>query len=134
MEKRNKKSVDDEIEFTVGSGNVYADFGFLNPEEAKTKAELAMLITRIIKEKNITQLQAAQLIGIDQPKVSKITRGLLSEFTIERLMRFILCLGFDIEIWPKPHKLPSTLPSIHVHLPRATRTRVHRQGILMTKR
>lgn len=121
MEKRNKKTDEDKIEFTVGSGNVYADFGFPNPEEAKTKAELAMLITNIIKEKNINQTQAAHLMGIDQPKVSKITRGLLSEFTIERLMRFVLHLGFDIEIWPKPHKLRNTIPRIHVHAPSTRR-------------
>lgn len=118
MEKRNKKNEADKIEFIIGSGNVYADFGFSNPEEAKTKAELAMLITSIIKEKNLNQEQAAKLIGIDQPKVSKITRGLLSEFTIERLMRFVLCLGFDIEIWPKPHTPRSTASSIRVHYPK----------------
>lgn len=129
MAKRNKKTDDDNIEFTVGTGNVYTDFGFANPEEAKTKAELAMLITNIIKEKKISQEQAALLIGIDQPKVSKITRGLLSEFTIERLMRFILRLGFDIEIWPKPHKLRSTAPGIHVHSPRARQRRQPRSAV-----
>lgn len=118
MEKRNKKVDEEVIEFTIGSGNVYADFGFSDPWEAKTKAELAMLITNIIKEKKATQEQAAQLMGIDQPKVSKITRGLLSEFTLERLMRFVLCLGFDIDIFPKPHKLKSTPPSIQLRYPR----------------
>ena len=130
MEKRNKQADTDEIEFTVGSGNVYADFGFPNAEEAKTKAELAMLITNILKERKLNQEQAALLMGIDQPKVSKIIRGLLSEFTIERLMRFVLRLGFDIELWPTPHKLRSTVPSIRVHYPkatpRATRRRVQR--------
>src|SRR5947209_1490413 len=84
--------------------SVVDDFGFSNPEEAKTKADLAMLITKIIKEKDLTQQQAADLMNIDQPKVSKIVRGLLSEFSIERLLKFILALGFDIEITPKPHK------------------------------
>lgn len=123
MAKRNPKNKPDDIEYSVGSGNVYADFGFSNPEEAKTKADLAMLITEIIKDKNLTQQQAAVLMNIDQPKVSKIIRGLLSEFSIERLLKFVLSLGFDIEIKPKPHKAKSTLPSIHIiatssHLPR----------------
>ncbi len=113
MAKRNPKNPE-EIEFSVGSGNVYVDFGFSNPEEAKTKAELAMLISNIIKEKRLTQQQAAELMNIDQPKVSKIIRGLLSEFSIERLLKFVLSLGFDIEIKPKPHKLKNTLPSMHV--------------------
>jgi predicted XRE-type DNA-binding protein len=124
MAKRNPKNKPENIEYSVSSGNVYADFGFSNPEEAKTKADLAMLITEIIKEKDITQQQAADLMNIDQPKVSKIIRGLLSEFSIERLLKFVLALGFDIEITPKPHKTKSTLPSMHIitesfHLPRS---------------
>lgn len=123
MAKRNPKNKPENIEYSTSSGNVYADFGFSNPEEAKAKADLAMLITDIIKEKDLTQQQAADLMNIDQPKVSKIIRGLLSEFSIERLLKFILALGFDIEITPKRHKTKSTLPSMHIitksfHLPR----------------
>lgn len=124
MAKRNPKNKPENIEYSVSSGNVYADFGFSNPEEAKTKADLAMLITGIIKERDLTQQQAADLMNIDQPKVSKIIRGLLSEFSIERLLKFVLALGFDIEITPKPHKTKNTFPSMHIitesfHLPRA---------------
>lgn len=115
MAKRNPKNKPENIEYSVSSGNVYADFGFSNPDEAKTKADLAMLITAIIKEKDLSQRQAADLMNIDQPKVSKIIRGLLSEFSIERLLKFVLALGFDIEITPKPHKVKSTLPSMHIH-------------------
>lgn len=79
---------------------MYADFGFPNPEEAKVKADIAMLITKIIKEKDLTQQQATDLLNIDQPKVSKIIRGLLSEFSIERLLEFVLAFGFDIDIMP----------------------------------
>ncbi len=117
MAKRKSKNSTEEIEFTLGSGNVYADFGFSNPEETKAKAELAMLITEIIKGKGLTQQQAAELMNIDQPKISKIVRGLLSEFSIERLLKFVLSLGFDIEIKTKPHTGKSTLPSMHVVTP-----------------
>lgn len=114
MAKRKPKNSPEEVEFTLGSGNVYADFGFSNPEEAKAKADLAMLITDIIKGKGVTQQQAAELMNIDQPKVSKIVRGLLSEFSIERLMKFVLALGFDLEIKPKLHTVKNTLPSLHI--------------------
>ena len=114
MAKRNPKNKLEDIEYSVSSGNVYADFGFSNPEEAKVKADLAMLISEIIQEKDLTQQQAAELMNIDQPKVSKIIRGLLSEFSIERLLKFVLALGFDIEITPKLHKAKSTPPSMHV--------------------
>jgi len=63
---------------------------------------------------DLTQQQAADLMNIDQPKVSKIIRGLLSEFSIERLLKFVLALGFDLEIIPKPHKAKSTPPSMHI--------------------
>lgn len=114
MEKRKQKNKTDEIEYTIGSGNVYSDFGFPNPEEARAKAELAMAITAIIKENNWNQQEAAEIIGIDQPKVSKIIRGLLSEFTIERLMKFLNNLNYDIELTLKRHTAQTTLPAIHV--------------------
>lgn len=114
MEKKNQKNDLKDIEFSVGSGNVYADFGFSNPEEAKCKAELAMLISDIINERGLTQQQAAELMHIDQPKVSKMMRGILSEFSIERLLKFVLALGFDIEIKPKRHTAKHTLPRMHI--------------------
>lgn len=110
--KKIKKPVQEEIEYDMSSGNVFQDFGFENPEEADAKSDLAMIISSIIKQRKLTQGKAALLMGIDQPKVSKIIRGLLSEFTIERLMRFLLSLGFDIEI--KLTRSSSHVPSIHV--------------------
>lgn len=87
-----------------------------------------MLISDIIKENGLTQQQAAELMNIDQPKISKIIRGLLSEFSIEHLLKFVLALGFDIEIKPKPHTVKDTLPRMHItgrplHLPRVTTKR-----------
>ncbi len=114
MAKRKKRTKFKEIEYEVSSGNVYADFGYSNPEEADAKADLAMLISSIIKQRKMTQKEAARLIGVDQPKISKIMRGLLSEFTIERLINYLLSLGFDIEIKPIPHKVKTSAPAIHI--------------------
>jgi predicted XRE-type DNA-binding protein len=86
---------EDEIEVTVSSGNIYADTGHCNPQEAMAKAELAMLIADAIKQKKLTQKKAAELIGIDQPKVSAILRGQLSGFSIDRLFRFLMALGYS---------------------------------------
>jgi predicted XRE-type DNA-binding protein len=85
-------------DYTVSSGNVFADIGLPNPEEALAKAELAHKITVLIKGKGLTQVQTARLLGIDQPKVSALIRGRLSGFSLERLMRFLLLLGQDIKI------------------------------------
>ncbi len=87
-----------ELDYTVSSGNVFADLGLPNPEELLAKAELAHKITLLIRERGLTQAQAATLLRIDQPKVSALIRGRLSGFSIERLMRFLLLLGQDIKI------------------------------------
>lgn len=97
------------------SGNVYADIGHANPEEAMAKAELAILIAETIKKrKKLTQKKAAELIGVDQPKVSAIIRRQLSGFTIDRLFRFLMALGMDIIIEAKPHTRKTHLAHIQI--------------------
>ncbi len=85
-------------EVTVGSGNVFRDLGLKNPEELLAKAKLATRIVQILEERQLTQAQAAKLLGVDQPKVSQIYRGRLDDFSIERLMRFLTALHRDIRI------------------------------------
>jgi len=88
----------EEIEVYHGSGNVFADMGLPNPEERLAKAELAIKIHDIIKKRHLTQAQAAELLGIDQPKVSALMRGKLSGFSMERLFHFLNALGRDVQI------------------------------------
>ena len=85
-------------ECTPSSGNVFADLGLPKPDDLLAKAELAVKIIAVIQRRRLTQNQAAVLLGIDQPKVSALKQGRLSGFSIERLMRFLLMLGHDIEI------------------------------------
>ncbi|MGA2216166.1 MAG: helix-turn-helix transcriptional regulator [Bryobacteraceae bacterium] len=87
-----------ERDYVVSSGNVFADLGVPNPEEALAKAELASKIAALLRERKLTQAKAAKLLGIDQPKVSNLLRGNLTGFSLERLMRFLLLLGQDIRI------------------------------------
>ncbi|HWG18982.1 MAG TPA: helix-turn-helix transcriptional regulator [Terracidiphilus sp.] len=87
-----------ELDYVVSSGNVFADLGVPNPEEALAKAELAAKIATLIRERKLSQAKAARLLGIDQPKVSNLLRGYLTGFSLERLMRFLLLLGQDIRI------------------------------------
>jgi predicted XRE-type DNA-binding protein len=88
----------DEIGITLSSGNVFADLGFAEPEEELTKAQLASHIRQIIKRRRLTQMAAAALMGIDQPKVSALLNGRLANFSSERLMRLLTTLGQDVEI------------------------------------
>jgi len=84
------------------SGNVFADLGLPEAEEALAKAELAHRISAILGQRRLTQAQAARVLGVDQPKVSAITRGRLSGFSLARMVRFLILLGRDIEIVVKP--------------------------------
>lgn len=103
-----------ELQVTRGSGNVFADLGLPNPEDRLAKAELALAIARVIKERGLTQRAAAELMGIDQPKVSHVLRGRLADFSTERLMSFLRGLGRDIEIVVRPAPKSRKRGRLHV--------------------
>ncbi|HWF67889.1 MAG TPA: helix-turn-helix transcriptional regulator [Acidobacteriaceae bacterium] len=85
-------------DYVESSGNIFADLQLPQPDESLAKAELAQRIVAIVQQQRLTQAQAAVILGIDQPKVSALMRGRLSGFSIERLLRFLLLLGRDVEI------------------------------------
>jgi len=80
------------------SGNVFADMGVAEPEDELAKAQLASHIRHVIRRKRLTQVRAASLMGLDQPKVSALMNGRLGGFSSDRLMRCLVALGQDIEI------------------------------------
>jgi predicted XRE-type DNA-binding protein len=86
------------IKHQVGSGNVFADLGVPNPAEALAKAQLARALCLLIEGEGLTQQAVAQRLGVDQPKVSALMRGRLTEFSTDRLLRFLLRLGHDVKI------------------------------------
>jgi predicted XRE-type DNA-binding protein len=93
------KGAEEELtRFERGSGNVFADLGLPNADEALAKAGLAQAIAETIERRGLTQEEAAKLMGLDQPKVSAIVRGRLGGFSQERLTRCVLALGNDVEI------------------------------------
>ena len=92
------KKRDAEIPVTASSGNVFADLGLPEPEEELTKAQLARHIRQAIKRRRLTQVAAAALMGVDQPKVSALLNGRLANFSSERLMRLLTALGQDVDI------------------------------------
>ena len=100
VKSRNVKTHRTRVE--PSSGNVFADLGFPDPEEALLKAQLASRILEIITDRKLTQKKAADILGVDQPKVSALLRGKLAGFSTERLFRFINTLGQDVEIIIRP--------------------------------
>ena len=92
------------LEMEPGSGNVFADLGLAGAGEHLIKAGLVVRIDRIIRQRHLTQAATAQLIGIDQPKVSAMLAGQFRGYSVERLMRFLVALGHDVEIVVKARK------------------------------
>jgi len=91
-----------EAVYEVSSGNVFQDLGLPHPEERLIRAELAHRIATIIEDRNLTQSEAATLMGINQPKVSALLRGHLDGFSFERLARYLVALGQDVEVMVRP--------------------------------
>lgn len=83
---------------TRSGGNVFADLGLPDAEETFAKAEIASRICASITRRKLTQAEAAGILGVDQPKVSALMRGHLDGFSSDRLLRFLLALGRDVEI------------------------------------
>jgi predicted XRE-type DNA-binding protein len=92
------KSRETDIPVTASSGNVFADMGLAEPEEELTKTQLASHIRQAIKRRRLTQVAAAALMGVDQPKVSALLNGRLANFSSDRLMRLLTALGQDVDI------------------------------------
>ncbi len=95
------KRKDNEIAVTAGSGNVFADLRIADAEEELAKAQLASHIRRVVEARGLTQVAAAELMGVDQPKVSALLNGRLTHFSSDRLLRLLVALGQDIEITVK---------------------------------
>jgi predicted XRE-type DNA-binding protein len=90
------------VKFAKSSGNVFADLGLPHPEQELLKARLTLQIYRLIKQRNLSQSQAGEILGIQQPRVSALMRNRAGAFSIERLMDFLTALGQDVEITVRP--------------------------------
>lgn len=101
-------------EFTPSSGNVFADLNLPDADDLLAKAELAAKIIAEVQRRRLTQAQAAEILGIDQPKVSALKQGRLSGFSIERLMRLLVRLGRDVEITVKRRSVPGSAAKLRV--------------------
>jgi predicted XRE-type DNA-binding protein len=100
--------------YETGSRNVFKDIGVPNAEEHLVKAQLVFKIDTILKERALKQVEAADLFGIRQPDVSKMLRGEFRQFSVERLLRFLVALDQDVEIVIKPHRDRNNAPALQV--------------------
>src|ERR1051326_1065138 len=99
-------------DFEISSGNIFVDLKVSNPEKRLAKVKLAIQINHLIEIKELNQKDAAQLLGIDQPKISALSKGKLAGFSLERLFRFLNILGQDIIIEVVPKTRTKKKPNI----------------------
>ena len=92
----------EKAKLTKSSGNVFADLGLEEPDERLAKSDLAAKIAQIINKSHMSQIEAAKVLGISQPKVSMILNGQLKGFSMEKLLTLMMALNRDIEIVVKP--------------------------------
>lgn len=103
-----------DTEMLVGSGNVFADLGFPDAEERFAKLKLAMQINEIIEQHGWNQTTAAKKLGTQQPEISNLKRGRLRSITYDRLMGWLVTLGYSVKIEVERSKKPHVEVAIAV--------------------
>jgi predicted XRE-type DNA-binding protein len=102
VKSKTSKKTSSAVRITESSGNIFADLGLANPEQELMKARLMLQIYHIIQDRNLTQTQAAKVLGIKQPHVSLLMRNRAGSFSVGRLMEFLTALGQDVEVSVRP--------------------------------
>ncbi|MCL4179022.1 MAG: XRE family transcriptional regulator [Verrucomicrobia bacterium] len=101
-----------------GGKNIFEDLNLPDAEELNAKAQIAYRICGILEERKLTQQEAADLLGTDQPRVSALLHGRLEGFSSDRLFRFLNALDQDVEIVIRRAKKKSNrAPGIRVLVP-----------------
>lgn len=90
------------ISMTQGGPNVFADLGLPDADELLVKAQLAYRIARVLKDRGLTQSEAAGMIGLPQPKLSNMLRGKFHGISEDKMMRCLAVLGHDVTITVNP--------------------------------
>lgn len=113
MRRTMAKKIDEPV--VRGSGNVFADIGIDEPEEALAKARIVETIADLIARREISQQEAGKLVRLTQPQISRLIRGDTREFSYERLMRVLTALGQDVEITIRATSTPNKRGKVLVH-------------------
>ena len=90
------------IEFEKSSGNIFKDLGLPDADELHLKAELGYEIFRILEEKELNQTQAAKVLGVKRPEISRLKGGKFNHYSVERLLTFLDRLNCQVSIHIRP--------------------------------
>lgn len=104
----------DGVEVTWGSDNVFADLARPKPVEHALKSDLASELRRAIAARGLTQTEAARVLELPQPHLSRLLRGHFENFSVERLMKLLVAIGLDVAIVVRERGDAGAPPAIHV--------------------
>ena len=68
----------------------------------KMKEQMMDAVKDTIKARNLTQMKAAELLGISQPRVSQLMNGKSEDFRVDMLIKMLVKLGFDFSFSYNP--------------------------------
>lgn len=82
------------------TGNVFSDLGFGEDEaeNLKVRADLMIELTRLIEAQGLTQVAAAKLLGVTQPRVSDLMRGKIDRFSVDYLIEMLVHAGACVSV------------------------------------
>jgi len=85
---------------TRAGGNIFRDLGFppAEAENLKIRSDLMTALQRLMTERDMTQVQAARLFGVSQPRISDLKRDKIGRFTIDTLINMLACAGVTVRL------------------------------------
>jgi predicted XRE-type DNA-binding protein len=89
---------------TEGSGSVFADLGF-SPAEARNlrmRSQMMTALRKFIEKGGLTQAEAARRLKVSQPRISDLTRGKISRFSLDTLVNMLTDAGLEVDFRIKP--------------------------------
>ena len=97
-----------------GSANIFADLGLPNADTHLLKAQLMSRVHDTLQGRKLTQTEAARVMGISQPDLSRMLKGQFRDVSVERIMRMLAKLGCEVDIVIKPQGRRRAFEPIHV--------------------
>ncbi|MHC8510465.1 MAG: helix-turn-helix domain-containing protein [Rhodospirillales bacterium] len=89
---------EEKVTFETGSGNVFADLELADADELQRKSGLVIQIAKAVRRRRLTQAQAAKLLNLSQPDVSRLLREDFHRYSVDRLLKMLAALGHDVDI------------------------------------
>jgi len=96
--------VNEKVESEKRSGNVFRDLDLPDADELLLKAELGYEIFRILEERGLNQTQAAKVLGVKRPEISRLKGGKFNHYSVERLLTFLNRLSCEVRIHIRPER------------------------------